>query len=71
MKMVERYKCDTCGTLYADAETCERCERQHVKPVEIHGVEHRPMRSVPHYPEKITVLFDDGEKRKYRLLAGE
>lgn len=41
MKEVKQYKCEYCGTLYADKSECAACEKQHAVPCKIVAVHHR------------------------------
>ena len=40
MKKVTQYKCELCGTLYADQTDCEACEKQHKVPCGIIKILH-------------------------------
>lgn len=31
MKKVTQYKCEICGTLYAQESDCKACEKQHIQ----------------------------------------
>ncbi len=62
MKSVTQYKCDVCGTLYADKGACAACEKQHRIPAEIVRAEG----VYACYPPHIIVRFDDGSERKYK-----
>ena len=66
MKSVTQYKCDVCGTLYADKGACADCEKQHRIPAEIVRADHRAKGVYACYPPHIIVRFDDGSERKYK-----
>lgn len=42
MKEVKQYKCEYCGTLYADKSECAACEKQHTTPEEMRDYELMP-----------------------------
>lgn len=65
MKEAAYYKCEFCGTLYADKKECDECEKQHVAPKCITGVEFRPRKVCAKYPPRITVEFHDGTIQRY------
>lgn len=66
MKKVTQYKCELCGTLYADQTDCEACEKQRKVPCGITRVDHRAKKLCPGYPPYILVRFEDGSERKYK-----
>lgn len=66
MKSVTQYKCEVCGTLYADKNDCMECEKQHKIPCHIVKSDHRAMKLCPKYPPYIIVRFEDGSERKYK-----
>lgn len=53
MKSVTQYKCDVCGTLYADKGACADCEKQHKIPAEIVRADHRAKGVCAGYPPHI------------------
>lgn len=65
------YKCEICGTVYNEKEKCRQCEAFHAR---LHGASD-PFITNPRYlsmnnsrnpfPDKITVLFDNGRKAQY------
>lgn len=66
MKKITQYKCEICGTLYADENDCKACERQHKIPLNVVSAIHRAQKLCPGYPPYIIVRFDDGSERKYK-----
>lgn len=67
MKPIMQYKCEVCGTLYADKDKCMECEKQHQIPCKIVAAQHRPKGVSAIYPPHITVSFSDGSERSYKL----
>ena len=67
MKEVKHYKCEVCGTLYANEKECDACEKQHRMPVEIKSAKHLPKKVSAKYPTQINIKFDDGSTRTYKL----
>lgn len=65
MKEVKQYKCEVCGTLYADKGECAACEKQHCIPSGIERAFHRPKGVCAKYPPKIHVRFSDGTIHEY------
>ena len=66
MKKVTQYKCEFCGTLYAQESDCKACEKQHKVPVEIVRADFRAMKLCPGYPPYVLLRFSDGSERKYK-----
>lgn len=66
MKEITQYKCEICGTLYAEKTECEKCEKQHKIPNSIVKADFRAAKSYPGYPPYIIVKFNDGSEKKYR-----
>lgn len=66
MKKVTQYKCEICGTLYAQESDCKACEKQHKVPIEVVRADHRAAKLCPCYPPYILVRFTDGSERKYK-----
>ena len=67
VKKVTQYKCEICGTLYADESECAKCESQHKIPSSIVRVDHRGKGICNGgYPPYILVSFRDGSERKYK-----
>lgn len=71
MKKVEQYRCDLCGTLYAEKAKCEACEKQHVPCVGIAAQRHRPVQAAGKYPPKIIVTMADGTTQVYERKRSE
>lgn len=67
MKEVKQYKCEYCGTLYADKSECAACEKQHTVPCKIVAVHHRAKCVCAVYPPRIDVGFSDGSVQHYTL----
>ena len=67
MKEVKQYKCEYCGTLYADKSECAACEKQHAVPCKIVAVHHRAKGVCAVYPPRIDVGFSDGSVQHYTL----
>ena len=66
MKTLEQYKCDVCGTVYADKRKCEACETGHKKPMKITDRKYEPIGiETTGFPSKIAVETQDGEKAIY------
>lgn len=65
MKTIEQYKCEYCGTLYADRNECEACEKQHVYPKCIKAAQFRPRKVCAKYPPHIVIEFEDGTIQDY------
>ena len=70
MKTLEQYKCDVCGTVYADKRKCEACETGHKKPTKITDRKYRAIGDdATGFPYRITVETRDGEKAIYSFIT--
>lgn len=60
------YRCDICGTEYADKSCAISCEKFHVKPKEVKGLGWNG-KNVSDFPYPLTVVieFDDGKQLQY------
>lgn len=67
MKKVEKYRCEICGTEYADRKTAEECEKGHKTIEKIRDARYQP-RSMngKGYPVSIDVLMSDGQTVTYK-----
>ena len=67
MKEIKQYKCEHCGTIYADKDRALQCEKNHkfiVKNVSVHYLPYASDNTG--YPNKILVEFENGEKKEYK-----
>ena len=67
MKEIKQYKCEHCGTIYADKDGALQCEKGHKSATKIVSVHYMP--HIYHntsYPDKILVEFNDGTTKEYR-----
>lgn len=56
MREIKLYQCDICGTQYADAAACKRCEYNHKTKLEIIEMQHLPYENNQKgYPVRIKV----------------
>ena len=60
MQEITQYKCEFCGTLYADKKECDECEK---------AVQFKPRKVCAKYPPHITVEFNDGTIQRYERRA--
>lgn len=65
MKEIKQYKCELCGTLYAEKSECEACEKQHVSPKRIKVAQFKPRKVCAKYPPRIVIEFEDGTVCNY------
>lgn len=67
MKTIEKYKCEVCGTEYAERKNAVDCEVNHKTPKKIERAIYQP-KNLNHtgYPIKIDVLMSDGEVLTYK-----
>lgn len=70
MKIIEKYVCEYCGTVYSLKEDCEKCERFHIKPSMITVVKHEinspfPCSMVVEMENGVSVIY---ERRKDGVL---
>ena len=70
MKEIKQYKCEQCGTLYADKDRALQCEKGHKSATKIVSVHYLPhiynSTGCTSYPNKILVEFNDGTTKEYR-----
>lgn len=67
MRTIERYVCETCGTVYNDKKKCAACEGGHHKPVGISGAGWISIgNNGSGYPTIIHVKMDNGETITYK-----
>lgn len=67
MKIVEKYKCDVCGTEYKDRKDATECENGHKKAKKIIKQVHQPHNlNMSGYPLKLEVEMSDGTKLMYK-----
>lgn len=71
MKELKQYVCEKCGTVYADKNACQECEKQHATPVKIVGSKHYSKKVCSVYPYKLIIEFDNGRNRTYELKRDE
>lgn len=66
MKELKLYQCERCGTQYSSRIMAEECERSHKVPIKISGCRYLSLKqNQPGYPQKISVVFDDGKTIDY------
>ena len=66
MKEIKQYKCEHCGTIYADKDRALECEKGHKSATKIVSVHYATYIHNTSYPDKILVEFDDGTTKEYR-----
>ena len=67
MKQELIYRCEICNTVYNNKEICEKCEKNHHMPRDIESCRYRPITcNQAGYPDRITVVFDNGELITYK-----
>lgn len=67
MKRVEKYRCEICGTEYADSKIAEDCENGHKTVEKIKDARYQPISIIRNgYPVSISVLMSDGEIITYK-----
>lgn len=67
MKELKLYVCEVCGTQYADRANAKVCEKSHKVPQRISGCKYLSRKQDQSgYPQKISVIFDDGKSVDYR-----
>lgn len=68
MREIRLYKCEICGTDYADKSMALACEKFHTKPVSVDPCKYIPYTNTKKpYPETIMVSFENGKKVKYHI----
>lgn len=66
MKELKLYQCEICGTQYASKIFAEDCEKSHKMPKKISGCKYLSQKqNMSGYPQKISVIFDDGKTIDY------
>ena len=61
MKELTQYQCETCGTLYAQEESCLACEASHIPYTAITSCRYQSIKQGnSKYPYAIHILMDDG-----------
>lgn len=67
MKVVEKYRCEICGTEYTDRAKAIACEKSHKKIKVISDCRYQPITvNSSGYPVTITVTFTDGHTATYK-----
>lgn len=58
---VTQYKCEICGTIYDNAETCEKCEAYHTDVNKVSEYKYHPRGVGPEakYPYAVVLKMDD------------
>lgn len=70
MKLLNQYKCEICGTVYADKAKCEECEAGHKKVKKITSKTYRSINiNKTGFPDKITVASEDGKEALYKFIG--
>lgn len=65
------YKCEVCGTIYADKNACKDCESFHLRlPADadqiVAGCQYLAKRNANNpFPHRLTVRFSNGRKAQY------
>lgn len=66
MKVSTLYTCEFCNTSYKTEKQAVECEKHHRQPTEIKAPKYRSIKnSSDGYPDKIMVVFDDGQEIRY------
>lgn len=67
MKQITKYRCEICGTEYADFKAAEECEKGHKVIKKIQSARYQP-RSMngKGYPVSMDVLMSDGQIVTYK-----
>ena len=67
MKEQKLYVCDYCGTQYKEKTVCQKCEKAHVKPVEIKDCKYIAMKdNLKGYPTQVHLKMADGTVQIYK-----
>lgn len=67
MKKIDLYQCDICGTQFSEKELCEKCERGHVKDIQIVKSRYIPItQDKSGMPTTITLMGPDGRHYTYK-----
>ena len=66
MKEIKQYKCEHCGTIYADKDRALECEKGHKSATKIVSVHYAPYIHNTSYPDKTLVEFNDGTTKEYK-----
>lgn len=67
MKELKLFVCEHCGTQYKEKNDCLKCEKAHVKPVEIQDCKYVAMKvNSKGYPTQIHVKMEDGTVQIYK-----
>ena len=68
MTELSNFRCDICGTVYADADQCKLCESYHKKLTQIKYLRYLPVvKSDNPYPEYIYLEAEDGRTAVYQM----
>jgi len=66
VKKIEKYRCEVCGTEYADRKVAEECEKGHKTVEKIQSARYQPITlNRKGYPVSISVLMSDGQAITY------
>lgn len=67
MKTVTLWRCETCGTNYADKESAQNCEKNHKKEIQKVAMTHKPYKADHSgYPVKLSITFEDDKTIMYK-----
>ena len=66
MTELTNYRCDICGEVYMDEESCHRCEAFHVGPASLESMNFQPIaKNKPPYPAFLLMKMNDGAVVRY------
>ena len=67
MQEIKRYRCDCCGTEYANRENAKACEKNHKRPTLFVAARYISKgQNDSGYPVTITVRMSDGTLQTYK-----
>lgn len=69
MKTVTLWRCETCGTNYADKKSAQNCEKNHKRKIQYINMTHKSCSENPSgYPDALYVIFEDGIEVMYTRI---